>query len=87
MSAEYEQYNADDVLDALQVVRKQYLAGEPLTWTGPDRLHFSVSAVSPEPSWHFSPEGLEYHAEQDRDFWDVWAIVAFQIGFHNGAVR
>lgn len=60
---------------------------EPLVWTGPDRLHFHVAAGSPPPSWHFSEEGMAHHADQGRHFWDVYALVAFQIGFHNGVVR
>jgi hypothetical protein len=39
------------------------------------------------PSWNFSEEGMEYHAEQGRGFWDVYTLVTFQIGYSNGAVR
>lgn len=83
----YEATDYDTVADALKKIREQYLAGGGLTWTGPDSLHFSISTGSSGPSWHFSPEGLEYHEERGRDFWDVYSMVAFQMGFHNGVVR
>lgn len=52
----------DDIATALKKVRKQIINHEKkLKWTGPDELHTSLSATSPEPSWHFSTEGLGYH--------------------------
>ena len=83
----YPLHNYSDLADALKLIRKQYLAGEPLVWTGPTDLHHSVSATSPGPDWQFSPEGLAYHAERDRDFWDVYTQVSFHLGFHQGAVN
>lgn len=87
MRSDYDAHPLEDVAVALKQVREQHLAGQTLVWTGPNRLHHAVAATSPEPSWHFSPEGLAYHADQDRDFWDVYTMVAFQLGFHNGTVR
>ena len=84
---EYEMHSFEEVAEALAEIRRQHEAGEPLVWTGPDRLHYSVAATCPEPSWHFSEEGMAYHADQDRDFWDVYTMIAFQIGFHNGYLR
>lgn len=84
---EYEAFDYTEVEAALKEVRRQYEAGEPTAWKGPDRLHFRVLATNPPPSWHFSAEGLSSHWEQGRDFWDVYTLVAFQLGFHNGVVR
>jgi hypothetical protein len=84
---EYETQDFPEVADALFIVRTQYERGDALTWRGIDHLHCSISAVSPPPSWYFSPEGLEYMADRGHDFWDVYAQVAFQIGYHNGVMR
>lgn len=76
----------DDIATALKKVRKQIINHEKkLKWTGPDELHTSLSATSPEPSWHFSTEGLGYHRERGRDRWDVYTLICFQLGYHNGA--
>jgi len=83
---EYTEFNFEDVAKALKKVRKQYLKGKPLVWTGPDVLHFTIAATSMPPSWYFSEEGMEYAKENGRDFWDVYTQVAFQIGYHNGVV-
>ena len=83
----YETFDLDVATAALDEVRRQFLAGEPMVWTGPDRLHSSISATSHSPSWNFSAEGMEAHADQNRDFWDVYNMVAFQLGYHNGVVR
>lgn len=90
--SEYKSFDFEKVADALKAVREQYVAGadpfnNELVWTGPDRLHFHIAAITPEPAWHFSAEGMADHAENGRDFWDVYTMVAFQIGFHNGVVR
>lgn len=84
---EYESFTFSTAADALAEIRRQHLAGEPLVWTGPDRLHHSVSATSPEPSWLFSDEGMTYMAERDHDFWDVYTMVAFHLGFHSGTLK
>lgn len=84
---EYESHSFEDVAEALKKVREQHKNGEPLVWTGPDRLHHSIAATSPEPSWFFSDDGMEYMRERGHDFWDVYTQVAFQLGFHNGTVR
>lgn len=84
---EYESFSYEDVDAALKKIRVQWIEGQPLVWTGPDALHSSVLATNGPPSWHFSEEGMQYHAEQGRSFWDVYTLVAFQIGFSNGAVR
>lgn len=81
---EYKIFNFGEVAAALKKVRDQYLAGEPLVWTGPERLHYKIGATDSPPEWHFSPEGLEHHDDQGRDFWDVYTQVTFQIGAHNG---
>lgn len=62
----YEQYIYSTIHDAL---RKSYDNGGG--WDGPDELHHGISATNPPPSWHLSPEGLEYHAECDRDLLDT----------------
>lgn len=84
---EYESHSFDDVAKALKKIRKQHKKGKPLVWTGPDRLHHAIAATSPEPSWYFSDEGMEYMRDQGHGFWDVYTMVAFQVGFHNGTVR
>lgn len=84
---EYETYSCEDVGSAWQALRKQVERGEPLTWTGPDRLHHSIAAGSPPPSEYLTDEGLEYDAERGRDIWDTLFLIAFQIGFHNGVMR
>lgn len=90
LAAELDRYPVlvfDDVATALDNVRNQYLNSQPLVWTGPDKLHPSISATNFPPSWHFSEEGMASHADRDRDFWDVYTLVAFQLGFHNGTVN
>lgn len=82
--SEYKALEFEVVAHALEEIRDQYITGQPLVWTGPDQLHFHVSATSPPPSWQFSEEGLASHREQGRGFWDVYTMVAFQLGFHNG---
>lgn len=89
---EYESFDFEKVAQALRAVREQYVAGadpfnNELVWTGPERLHFHVATTNPPPEWHFSAEGMADHADQGRDFWDVYTMVTFQIGFHNGVVR
>ena len=83
----YEVYNFSEVAEALQAVRKQHHVGKPPTWTGPDEIHYSITAGVPEPSWHFSPDGLEHSREQGRNFWDNFIQVAFMFGWHNGVVK
>lgn len=83
----YEVYNFSEVAEALQSVRRQHHVGKPLTWTGPDKIHYSITAGVPEPSWHFSPDGLEHSREQGRNFWDNFIQVAFMFGWHNGVVK
>ncbi len=85
--SDYEIYPFEETMDALFEIKRQHEAGEELKWTGPDRLHHSVSAGNPEPSWTFSPEGLAYHEDHGRNFEQVWAMIVFQIGLSNGAVR
>lgn len=85
---EHESFSFEDIAEALADIRQQHLTGKyPLQWNGPDRLHHAVAATSPEPSWQFSPEGLANHRDQGRGFWEVYTLVAFQLGFHNGTVR
>jgi hypothetical protein len=87
MSLDGMPYTYEQVGDALKKIRKQFLKGtKVLKWTGPDKLDSSVSATMSPPSWHFSPEGLEYHKERGRDFWDVYANVAFVLGYHSGVL-
>lgn len=83
----YQTFPFTTAADALAEVREQFLAGKRLKWTGPDRLHHSISATTPPPSWNFSREGMEHHEDQGRTFWDVYTMVAFQLGFHNGVLR
>lgn len=90
--SDYKSFNFAEVADALKAVREQYVAGadpfnNELVWTGPERLHFHVATTDAPPAWHFSADGMAHHADQGRDFWDVYTMVAFQIGFHNGVVR
>lgn len=84
---EFEIFVFDNIADALCDIRTQFLSGnDTLVWRGPDELHYAVSAGSPSPSEQFSKEGLEYHKERGRDFWDVYTLIAFQFGIHNGTV-
>lgn len=84
---EYKTFPFEECSNALADIRRQHENGdETLIWTGPDRLHHSVAATCPPPSELLSPEGLEYDEERGRDFWDVYTMVAFHLGFHNGAV-
>lgn len=82
-----QEYNFVEVSDALREIREQYIAGEPLVWRGPDNLHSVVAAVAMPPSWHFSEEGQKHALDNDLDFWDIYTMVAFQIGYSNGTVR
>lgn len=83
---EFEVFDFSEVADALKAVREQHLTDPDaeIVWAGPQRLHYKIGATSGHPGWHFSPEGLEHHADQGHDFWDVYTMVAFQIGVHNG---
>lgn len=83
----YKSFDFPTAAEALAEIRRQYEAGEPLVWTGPDHLHHVISAGCPEPSACFSPEGLAYDAERGRDFWDVYTMIAFQLGYHAGTLR
>ena len=85
---EYELYSYEQAVgDPLRLVIEQYLTGQPLTWTGPDRIHFSIAATLPPPSTFFDPEQLEEQLEdQGRDFWDAVVQVAFMLGYHQAAV-
>jgi len=94
ITAEYEAdknkftlHDYSDLADALKKIRNQYLAGEPLTWTGPTSLHHSISATCPGPDWYFSKEGQAYEADRGRDFWDTYTLVSFHLGFHQGTVQ
>jgi hypothetical protein len=84
--SEYKSFPFMTAADALAEIRRQHLAGEPLVWKGPDRLHYSIAATCPEPSHMFSPEGLAGSEEQGQDFWDVYTMIAFQLGYHNGVL-
>lgn len=86
--ADYKLYTFEEIADALADIRKQHEEKGPkdLIWNGPDHLHHSVSATSPPPSSAFSNDGLAYHAERDRDFWEVYTMVAIQLGIHQGAM-
>ena len=81
---EYESFDFSEVAAALREIRVQYWAGVPLIWSGPENLHYRIGATNSTPEWHFSEEGLAHHADQGRDFWDVYTQVTFQIGAHNG---
>jgi hypothetical protein len=87
VSPTYEIHPFSDVAEHLHEVRRQHHTGKPLTWTGPDDLHYSITAGVQEPSWHFSPDGLEYNREHGRGFWDAFIQVAFMFGWHNGVVK
>lgn len=82
-----KEYSFAEVMSALRDLRRQYEDGKPLVWNGPDELHYSVAATSMPPSWHFTDEGLDNTLENDLDFWDVYTMIAFQIGYSNGMVR
>lgn len=79
-------YSYDDFAEAIRDIRKQYEAGKPLVWNGPNEFHSSIMCSAAEPSWHFSPEGIEYHAEHDRDFFDICMQVTSIFGNHQGIV-
>lgn len=83
---EYELLKMDEVLPKLRLAHLRLQAGDPVEWDGPNKLHNSISAVSPPPSWHLSKEGLEYHGEQGRDEIEALLLVAFQLGVHNGVI-
>lgn len=83
---EYETYPCEEVGKAWQELRRHVENGGPLTWTGPDRLHHSIAATSPPPSHYLTKKGRKYDKEQGRDIWDTLFLIAFQVGFHNGAV-
>ncbi len=76
----------EKAIKALKRIRVQHEQGKPLRWTGPDKLHSQISATQAPPSFHFSPEGLAYNAERGRDFEDVYALVAMQLGMHQGVI-
>lgn len=84
--SDYETQDFPENAAALAAIREQHKRGEPLVWTGIDHLHHSISATSPEPSWYFSAEGLEYMAERDHTFEDVMTMVTFQLGYHHGVM-
>ena len=85
---EYELYSYEELSDALSDMREQIKAGaSPLVWKGPDRLHYSLLATNFCPSEAFSPEKLEYEADQGRDVWDVYTHVAFMLGWHQAVVQ
>lgn len=84
---EFRIFPVSEINDALNDIRNKFLTGKELVWTGPDDLHYSISAGSPKPSWHFSEEGMESHEEQGRGFWDVYNMIAVQLGLHNGIVK
>ena len=87
MSGKYQPNDYEEVAKALKKIRKQRRKGKSLKWTGPNELHHSISATCPEPSWYFSPEGMEWLKEHGHGFWDVYTQVAFHLGFHNGYLR
>lgn len=81
-------FQYDDVDKWLKDIRDQYESQNgPLVWRGSDDLDSSILCCCPPPTEQFNEEGLEYHAERDRDFWDVYTLVAFQLGFHNGVCQ
>jgi len=84
---DYESFDFTTAADALKEIRRQYKAHEVLVWNGPDHLHHVVSATNPPPSWYFSDEGLAAMAEQGYGFWDVYTMIAFQLGYHAGTLR
>jgi hypothetical protein len=83
---DYELHSADEVLTALREAWDNG-GGGPMEWTGPDSLHHSVAATCPEPSWYLGAEGLAKAEENGRDALDNVLLVAFHLGFHNGAVK
>jgi hypothetical protein len=86
--SDYETQSFPEVAEALKDIREQYFAGaDELVWHGMDRLHHSISATAMPPSWHFSKQGLADHLAEGRGFWDVYGMVAFQLGYHNCIVR
>jgi hypothetical protein len=82
----YEVYRFEDMANALHEVRRQHHAGKPTVWTGPDEIHYSITATVPPPSDHFTPEGAEYNRDHGRGFWDSFIQVSFMFGWHNGVV-
>lgn len=85
--SEYEAFDFTTAADALREIRRQYKNHEPLVWNGPDRLHCVVSATNPPPSWYFSDEGMAHLAEEGFGFWDVYTMIAFQLGYHAGNLK
>lgn len=83
---DFEVFSAEEMGNAWQALRKQVENGEPLTWTGPDRLHYRILAGSPSPSEAITDRWLAAGEEQGRDIWDTLFIIAFQLGYHNGTV-
>ncbi len=84
-ASKYKLYSLEDLANALDDIRQQIVAEEEsLVWRGPDEIHSAISASSGAPSWHFSKAGIEYHAENGRGIWDIYNMVAIQLGIHQG---
>ena len=77
-------YSYDEFARALNKIQSQHRRGVKLKWTGPNAFHSNISGCNPEPSWHFSPEGMEYHKDHNRDFEAVCFLIAQNFGMHQG---
>lgn len=70
----------DQITIPLVHIRNQYLSGSTLHWSGPK----TIPGIDTDLDVVFSPEGLAWHAERGRNFWDVYTMVAIQIGIAQG---
>lgn len=56
----------------------------PREYDGYNTGHLT-QAVSSDPAWHLSKEGMKYHREHDRDVIDVLCMILFQVGIEQGS--
>lgn len=73
---------AEAIQAAIQIGSDANKTGIP--WNGPRLMSTMFRAVTPQPEAQLQPEQLKYHSSNNRNVFDVIAMIAIQLGIEQG---